>query len=247
MKDFFAGISSYGDALKLINRLGLWGYLLAPGLISILIGIVIVGASWGLSDDLGNAIISLLSFLEGKKWAESAARIFSALLIFSFGLILFKQLVLALASPIMSPLSEKIERHLAGDDYHEVRFSIPQILQDMLRGLTIALRNIIRELFFTLLLLILGFIPVIGLATPVLIFLVQAFYVGFGNIDYTLERHFSVRDSVRFARSNRWLAIGNGTVFLLLLFTGIGFLFALPLSTVAATVETTRRLRPQRH
>jgi CysZ protein len=245
MKDFFAGISSYGDALKLISRLRLWGYVLAPALISIGIGIIIVSASWGLSDDLGDAIIRRIPYLEGKKLAESAARIFSALLILSFGLILFKQLVLALASPIMSPLSEKIERHLAGDDRHEVRFSVSQILRDMLRGLTIALRNIIRELSITLLLLLLGLIPVIGLITPVLIFLVQAFYAGFGNIDYTLERHYSVRESVRFARSNRWLAIGNGTVFLLLLFTGIGFLFALPLSTVAATVETTRRLRPR--
>jgi len=38
------------------------------------------------------------------------------------------------------------------------------------------------------------------------------------------------------------MAIGNGVVFLLLLFTGIGFILALPLGTVAATIETVKRL-----
>ena len=37
--------------------------------------------------------------------------------------------------------------------------------------------------------------------------------------------------------------IGNGTVFMLLLMTGIGFLFAPPLATVAATVESIERLQ----
>ena len=61
-------------------------------------------------------------------------------------------------------------------------------------------------------------------------------------MDFTLERHFGYRDSVRFARDFRWLAIGNGAAYLLLLFTGIGFLVALPLGTAAATMETVERI-----
>jgi CysZ protein len=38
---------------------------------------------------------------------------------------------------------------------------------------------------------------------------------------------------VRFVRRNRGLAIGNGTVYLLLLLSVVGFLVALPLATVA--------------
>jgi hypothetical protein len=63
-------------------------------------------------------------------------------------------------------------------------------------------------------------------------------------MDYTLERHFNIGDSVHFARNNRGLALGIGTVFLLLLATGIGFLIAPPLAAVAATLETTKRLEP---
>jgi len=61
-------------------------------------------------------------------------------------------------------------------------------------------------------------------------------------MDYTLERHFSIGESVRFVRANRWLAVGNGAVFMLILMTGIGFLLAPPLATVAATIETAKRL-----
>ena len=64
-------------------------------------------------------------------------------------------------------------------------------------------------------------------------------------MDYTLERHFSSRESIRFVKSHRGLAIGNGTVFMFLLMTGFGFLFAPPLAAVAATIETVKRLEPQ--
>jgi len=47
---------------------------------------------------------------------------------------------------------------------------------------------------------------------------------------------------VRFVRRHRALALGNGLVFMALLLTLIGFLFALPLGAVAATLETVRLL-----
>ena len=242
MKSILDGIASYGKAITLVNRLGLWGYVLAPGLVSILVAVGLFGAAWGLSDNIGDALLRLMPSLADKSWADQAARIASAVVILALGLVVFKQLVMALAAPIMSPLSEKVERYLAGDAYFVMRFSAGQMIADMIRGLRIALRNVARELIFTMLLLLLGLIPVIGLAAPVLIFIVQAYYAGFGNMDYTLERHFKVRDSVRFVRRHRGVAIGNGVVFLLLLLTGIGFLFALPLGAVAATVETRKRL-----
>ena len=71
---------------------------------------------------------------------------------------------------------------------------------------------------------------------------VQSFYAGFGNIDYTLERHLNVRNSIRLVRVNKGLALGNGLVFMGLLAIGIGFLIAPPLAAVAATIETTKRL-----
>ena len=100
------------------------------------------------------------------------------------------------------------------------------------------------ELFLTVPILILAFIPVIGILSTVLLFLVQSFYAGFGNMDYTLERHFTVSKSIRFVKNYSGVAIGNGIVFILMLFIPIiGIILVLPLSVTAATTETVRLLK----
>lgn len=242
---FINGCTSYLKAFDLITRYRLWGYIWVPALISIALGATIFGTAWTVSDDLGGWLISFYPWELGKGVLTKIANVFGGLFVGVIGLILFKHLVLAIASPFMSFLSEKVENAMTGS-IGGISLTVPQMLKDLIRGLTIAIRNIIRELFYTLLLFLLGvLIPIFLPFTTIFIFLVQAFYAGFGNIDYTLERHFNVRGSVQFVRKNRGLAIGNGAIFVLLLLTGIGFLFALPLGTVAATTETMKRISPQ--
>lgn len=241
IKGFIDGSTSYVKAFQTITDLRLWNYILVPALVSIGLGVIIIGSAWGISDQLGDWIISIYPFDWGKATLGKIADVFGAIFVIAIGFILFKHLVMAVSAPFMSFLSEKIERHLQGrQDING--FSTTQMLEDLVRGIRIALRNIIRELFFTLVLFILGLIPIFSPFTAIGIFLVQAYYAGFGNIDFTLERHFKVRESVQFVRQNRGLALGNGTIFLLLFLTGIGFLIALPLGTVAATTETLKRL-----
>ena len=58
-------------------------------------------------------------------------------------------------------------------------------------------------------------------------------------MDYTLERHFKVKESVRFVKQNRGVAIGNGIVFMLMLLVPvIGIILVLPLSVTASTTQT---------
>ena len=113
----------------------------------------------------------------------------------------------------------------------------------MVRGIRINLRNLSREILFMIPLLILSLIPVVGIIATILIFLIQAYYVGFGNMDYTMERYFTYKESVRFVRKHRGTAIGNGIVFVLMLFIPIiGFIITLPISVVAASTETVKIL-----
>lgn len=244
LKNFFAGISAYSKALQLVSELRLWGYVIVPGLISLLLGAGIIWGAISVSDNIGGWLISLYPWEWGRGVLEKIANVFGGLLVAALGLILFKNLVIALASPIMSPLSEKVEKALSNQP-PVIKFTFQQVVGDIIRGIRISIRLIVRELFFTLLLLLMGLIPIFSPFVAVAIFIVQAYYAGAGNIDFALERHFRVRDSVRFVRNNRLLAIGNGTVYLLLLLTGIGFLFALPLGVIAATVETVKRLEDQ--
>ncbi|MEZ4687969.1 MAG: EI24 domain-containing protein [Bacteroidia bacterium] len=114
---------------------------------------------------------------------------------------------------------------------------------DLARALRISLRNIVRELFWTLVVIILlGITGVGNLLSPVIIFLIQAYYAGFGDMDPTLERRrYSVRQRVAFVSSHKGLAIGNGAVFVLLMLVPVvGWFLAPALGTAAATLDVVK-------
>lgn len=238
---FIAGVSAYGRALQLCFKYNLWIYFLVPALLCILLGGGMIYGVWNVSDDLGNWMAGFWPFNWGKSWVDNVAQVFGGLAVGAFGFIIFRNLVLAIAGPFMSLLSERVENRLRGQA--STAFKMSAFLSDMARGVRIAIRLIVRELFFTTLLFLLGLIPGLAVITTPLIFIVQAYYAGAGNIDFALERHYRVRDSIRFVRQNRGLAIGNGSVYLLLLLSVVGFLVALPLGTIAATVETVKRIK----
>lgn len=242
IKDFISGMTAYGKALNLISELRLWKYVFIPGVLSLVLAGLIFFSAYGLSDSIGDYLASWYPWEWGSGVVDSIADIFGGLLVLAVGLILFKHLILIVSAPFMSPLSEAVESHLIGENVSP-RFNIAKMTRDVGRGVRLAIRNIIRELFYTILFLLLGLIPVFSPLTAVGIFLVQAFYFGFGNIDFTLERHFGVKDSVRFMRQNRGLAMGNGTVTMLLMMTVVGFIIILPLGTVAGTIESVKKLR----
>lgn len=241
MAAFLKGFFSYADAFRIIAKYRLWGYLFVPALISVGLGIAVFSTAFLVSDDVAIWLMKWYPLEWGKDALEKVVAFVSGVFVLILGFIIFKNLVLAFSSPFMSALSERVEKYISGKEVN-AKFSLSKFTSDLIRGITIALRNVIRELFFTLLLFIIGLFTGLAPVTTVLIFLVQSFYAGFGNIDFTLERHFNVAQSVRFVKRNWMLALGNGTAFMLLLLTGIGFLFALPFGTVGAAVETLKIL-----
>ena len=156
---------------------------------------------------------------------------------------------MAISAPFMSPVSEKIETHLLGEDSNLVYQHRNTSFQAQLwRCIRINIRNLFMELWLTIIILIISLIPVIGWFTSILLFFIQAYYAGFGNMDYTLERHFKYKESLAFVRKNRGIAIGNGIVFMLfLLIPIIGVILVLPLSVTAASRETIKLLSTQKH
>ena len=66
--------------------------------------------------------------------------------------------------------------------------------------------------------------------------LLQAYYAGFGNMDFFLERHYGVKGSASFVRRYNGAAFANGVIFLLiLLIPVIGLVLAPFMATIAAT------------
>ena len=100
-----------------------------------------------------------------------------------------------MVSPIMSYMSDSIERQM-NDDYVSPKFSIKTMISDLVRSIRINLRNLSKELIITIGLLIFSLFPGAAVVTAPLIFLVQAYYAGFGILDYWMERHYRVADSI---------------------------------------------------
>lgn len=242
IKNILKGIQAYSGALALISKLKLWKFFFIPIIISIITALIIGLSAYGLSDNIGNFIARVWPWDFGKETFTSISTFIGAIVVIAIGLILYKHIIMALSAPFMSPVSERIEAHLTGVEKHHHRNTTFQ--EQLWRGIRINMRNLIKELLITIPLLLLKFIPGVNLISAVLLILVQAYYAGFGNMDYTLERHFKYRESTRFIKKYRGVAIGNGIVFMLfLLIPFIGVILVLPMSVTAASLKTVNLLK----
>ncbi len=248
IKGFVIGFRAYFEAYQILSRLRLWKYFAIPVVLSVIIFLIIGILSYFLSEDIGNYIANFWfstfwPWDHGKNTIHNISNFLGALIVIVVGFIAFKHLIMALSAPFIGPISNIIEEDLTGMVSQRENSSSLQLLS---RGLRIALRNFIRELLLTLPILCFGLIPVIGLLSPILLFLLQSYFAGFGNMDPTLERHLSYKESILFVKKNKGLAIGNGVVFVLFLFIPFfGVLLVLPFSVTAATIATVKLIHKE--
>lgn len=238
VSDFLDGLVSYIQAWKLITKMKLWSYLIIPGIISLIVGISIFGFAFSFSDEIANYLTSYWPFKFGVKLISITSKIFSKIFSGFIGFLGFKNAILFINSPFMSQLSEKIEEQLSGRKAPQLTFF--KFISELKRAVRVTFRSFVKEMIYSLFALIIGGIFHVKILA---LFIVQAFYAGAGNLDYTLERHLSVEESNDFVKRHRGLALGNGMVYIILLFIpGLGLIFAPSLSAVAATVESLERV-----
>ncbi len=236
ISDFLFGFQAYFRAFRFIALHRLWSYAIIPGLISILIGAGIISVFYFSFDNISFWLSDVYPFEFGKAILTKFAAFVASVLGAAGSLFLYKYLIVVIASPFMSLLSEKVE-FILNPLHEEKSFNLARAIKELVRGLSIAIRNIVRELLFTLGLIIIGFFPVVGVISVPMIFLIQAYYAGFGNMDFYYERFYNIKETVREVRKNQFVAIGNGTFFLLLLMIPVVGLFLAPsLGCVAATL-----------
>lgn len=245
-KDFTTGISSYGKAIEFIHKNHLKRYFLFPILLSILLfagGMQLLGS---VTDDFIEYVKIFMNIDSWEFWGSEVLAntvlflIWLILKIFTFFLVAFLggHLVLILMSPVLAYISEKTEKIITGNDYP---FSSRQILLDTIRGMKIAIRNFFYEFVIIVGLLVLSFVPVVGLISSPILFFTACYYYGFSFIDYSLERKkLNTKKRVAFMKDNRGLVIGSGLLFALVLlipFIGVALsAFTAIISTVAATL-----------
>ncbi|MCB0602206.1 MAG: EI24 domain-containing protein [Saprospiraceae bacterium] len=246
LTEFFGALAAYFRAFRLIREYRLGRYFIGPAIWSAIILSTLFGLMlYFLSKPVGTLVVGWLAWIPwdavDRFLAEHAVWVGGAL-IGLLGVIVLKNVLMAVMSPFMSPLSERVEQILTGSD-PDTSFSGKRLVYEFVRGLRLAVGNLFRELLWTLLWLFVGLIPVVNVLSPVMIFLTQSFYAGFGNLDYTMERHLKRKESRQFILDHRGLALGNGIPFMLMLFIPvIGLMIAPPLATVAGTLSAVKRL-----
>ncbi len=244
LKDIIISIQAYYHTHRFIIKHRLWKWILIPGLIYTILfclGIYLFVVS-------SNSAIDFMLQKSGvAEWMEKMQNSWlSFLLIFGqlilnlilllFYFSLFKYLFLIIGSPLFAYLSEKTESIIEGKDYP---FNFKQLMKDIARGIRLALRNMLWQTVYTVSILILSFIPVIGWVTPLLALLVECYYLGFSMLDYSCERNkLSTTQSITFIGRHKGLAIGNGIIFYLMHFIPLfGWLLAPSYAVIAATIS----------
>lgn len=172
LKDIVLAIQSYGQANLFIQRHKLWRWIIIPGIVYMLmfcISMYFFGKSANhiidflfIKSGLRVWVAGLSSRLIGIIFTIAGMILWLILMLFYFSL--FKYVWLILGSPIFAWLSEKTEAIIHGEDYP---FSFKQLVSDILRGIRIAIRNSLWQTVYTISILILSFIPLIGWVTPV--------------------------------------------------------------------------------
>ncbi len=250
LKEIVISFQAYAKAHRFILENRLWKWIVIPGLIYMLLFCVSMyyfGQSasavieWlSIKTGLRNWVQQLQSGIIGFLFVLGGSMVWLLLMLFYFSL--FKYIWLILGSPIFAYLSEKTEAIIEGKDYP---FSFVQLGKDILRGIRLSLRNILWQTVYTVSILLLSLIPVIGWITPIFALLIECYYYGFSMLDYSMERHKkSPAESIFYISSHKGLAIGNGMVFYLMhLIPFIGWMLAPSYAVVAATLS----LYPQKN
>jgi CysZ protein len=149
---------------------------------------------------------------------------------------LFKYLFLIIGSPLFAYLSEQTEALIQGKEFV---FSFQQLSRDIGRGVRLAFRNCLWQTVYTISILLLSFIPLVGWITPVIAIFVESYYYGFSMLDYSCERHqLSPSASIAFIGQHKGLAIGNGLIFYGMHFVPlVGWVLAPSYAVIAATIS----------
>ncbi|MCP9751650.1 EI24 domain-containing protein [Ferruginibacter sp. HRS2-29] len=244
LKEIIISIQSFFDAHKFIVKNKLWKWIIVPGLIYT---ILFIAGLWLFLVSSNMAIEYIFLKTGVKGWLDRSqdgflsflfivGQVMLRLVLLLFYFSLFKYLFLIIGSPVFAYLSEKTESIIEGKDFP---FSLGQLMKDIVRGIRIALRNVLWQTVYIVTILILSFIPLVGWIAPLVAFLVECYYFGFSMLDYSSERNkLTAQQSIHFIGNHKGLAIGNGLVFYLMhLVPFIGWLFAPSYAVIAATLS----------
>ena len=244
LKEIVIAIQSYFQAHRFIVKHRLWKWILIPGIIYA----TLFCSGFYFFFKSSNSAIDYIFLHTGLKHWMQALQSGWLSFVFILGLVilhmvlalfyfsLFKYFFLIIGSPLFAYLSEKTEALLEGKDYP---FNFQQLIKDIIRSIKLSARNALWQTVYTVSILLLAFIPLVGIITPLMALSTECFYLGFSMLDYSCERNnLSSSESIAFINKHKGLAIGNGIVFYLMhIVFVVGWVLAPSYSIIAATLS----------
>ena len=226
---FKLGFKGYSRALSFIFKNKLSYFFLFPLLLNILLFILGIQAVDYLSENINDYLLDLFfkentvsswwsRFLNG--FIYWTIWIVSKIIFIFIYAIVGGYLTIILLSPVFTFLSEKTAEIITGK---KTKFNFIRFFKDIIRAILIALRNLLFQLSYSVLLFLISMIPVFGWIISLLgSFLISSYFYGFAFMDYANERNkLSIKESVVFVRKNKGFAIGVGGIFSLCFFIPI--------------------------
>ena len=242
MAGLLQAIALYWDALNIIQRHKLWRFVWIPMIIGLLTGVLLVFLVMETYASLSGFVLSLFGTWGEAGWVSMIVEISVLVSWILVAMLLYRYIVLTLSFPFMSFVSATVERILSKEKQtRDPSFKLALFLKELGRGAVISFILFSREIGWVLLLTLASFVPGVAFLTAPVIFLVQSYFAGASNMDYTLERFMGVRESLHFIKRHRSAAIGNGLVFLLLLSLPVAGIIIAPI--IAATASSMHTLQ----
>jgi CysZ protein len=243
LKEIVIAIQAYRKAHVFIGKHRLWKWILIPGLFYMILFTIGLYVFWN-SADTAVSHLSRISGVDhwmhqqnaGWRFIVIMVGIMARLIMMFFYFSLFKYLFLIIGSPVFAYLSEKTESIMEGRTF---TFNKAAFFHDIRRGVRLAFRNCFWQTVYTIFILLLSLVPLVGSIAPVISALVECYFYGFSMLDYSCERHqLSPSASISFISQRRGLAVGNGLVFYLMHFIPfVGWVLAPSYALVAATIS----------
>lgn len=240
-KDFLAGLTQpfQGLAFLFANR-GLKRYAVLPLVMNILLyALALAVLLWLLGRwqiqavewDFWGPVGGWLAWVAN--WLRGAVKLAAGLAALMFAFFTFTAVGMVIASPLNDLLSEKVEAVYCGSA-KKLDLPFRFTLKAALLSLWDSLKNLGKQLFWTVVCLPFLLIPIVGFVP---LFLVGSYFAGFGFLDSAMARNYLRARHKRLLTDRRfWRIVGFGAAMQILFFIPLVGLLLLPVGVSSGTL-----------
>ena len=190
------------------------------------------------SDSIFRSLLGQFSWFETSGFLTTAMTWIVKIFGTAFILILYRYIFFVLCSPILSLISEAVEKAYFKKHNLLLAEESISIISSVWRSLLMNGRNFVIEITICTVLFLLSFIPLLGIIFSAISFLVSSYFAGVSNFDFSVERYYKFNTSLKWYAAHRMHVMGQGVVYMLFFWIPIiGWVLVPIWSTIASTIH----------